>query len=450
MKTKQEKTILRDLGAGLILRRSTSDDADALADFNASIHSDDGPDKPDERLGTWTRDLLTRPHPTFNPDDFTVVEEISTERIVSSTCLIPQTWTYEGIPFGVGRSELVGTLPDFRKRGLVRAQYEEIHKWSVERGHMIQAITGIPYFYRKFGYEMALDLSGERFGYEAQVPKLKKGEKEPYRLRPATEADLPFIAEVYEQTHKRYPIVCQRTPEIWKYELDGQSEKHVNRLENRIIEDKSGEPVGYLLHPFFPIMEGIEGLFAFGYELKEGVSWLAVTPSVVRYLWKTGKAYAKRDKRNVSSFGFVLGGEHPAYEALGGKLPSRNREYAWYIRVPDLPGFIRHIGPALEDRLAASIAAGHTGKVRINRYSNILVLNFKGGKLTGVEEETRKAKDYGDLGFPDLTILQVIFGRSSFEELRAIFPDVYHDNEDAAILIDILFPKKHSNVLGVE
>ena len=68
---------------------------------------------------------------------------------------------------------------------------------------------------------------------------------------------------------------------------------------------------------------------------------------------------------------------------------------------------------------------------------------------TGVEEETRKASDYGDLGFPELTILQVIFGRSSFAELRAIIPDVYHDNEAAAILFDILFPKKHSNVLGV-
>ena len=96
MKTKQEKIIIKDLGAGLILRRSTSDDANALAKFNASIHSDDGPEKPDERLDAWTRDLLTRPHPTFIPNDFTVVEETSTGRIISSMCLIPQTWTYEG------------------------------------------------------------------------------------------------------------------------------------------------------------------------------------------------------------------------------------------------------------------------------------------------------------------------------------------------------------------
>ena len=102
--------------------------------------------------------------------------------------LIPQTWTYEGIEFGVGRPELVGTLPEFRNRGLVRTQFEEIHKWSAERGDMVQGITGIPYYYRLFGYEMALDLAGRRFGYEANVPKLKDGEEEPYRIRPATEA----------------------------------------------------------------------------------------------------------------------------------------------------------------------------------------------------------------------------------------------------------------------
>jgi len=43
----------------------------------------------------------------------------------------------------------------------------------------------------------------------------------------------------------------------------------------------------------------------------------------------------------------------------------------------------------------------------------------------------------------------MIFGRVSFMELHDIVPDVYYDNEEAVILFDILFPKKHSNVLGI-
>src|SRR6266516_3709814 len=241
MFTKQQ-TILRDLGNGLIMRRSTPEDAEALAEFNGKIHGENEQDA--QRVAAWTRDLLIRPHPTLKPNDFTIVEETSTGRIVSSLNLIPQTWSYEGIEFGVGRPELVGTAPEFRNRGLVRAQFEEVHKWSAERGHMVQAITGIPYYYRLFGYEMALDLGGRRVGFESNVPKLtpapaggagQDGNQEPYHIRPATDADLGFVTEVYAYAIRRYAIACVRTPEIFKYELDGQSENNVDRYPTYMI-----------------------------------------------------------------------------------------------------------------------------------------------------------------------------------------------------------------------
>jgi len=90
-------SFIKDLGNGLILRRSSSADADALADFCGRVHSDAGFDQPDIYIAAWTRDLLTRPHPTFGPDDFTVVEETSSGRIVSTMNWISQIWSYEGI-----------------------------------------------------------------------------------------------------------------------------------------------------------------------------------------------------------------------------------------------------------------------------------------------------------------------------------------------------------------
>jgi len=190
--------ILRDLGNGLILRRATVADTEPLAAFNADVLRDPGAEEPDEEVAAYTRDLMARDHPTFDVGDFTLVEDTRSGTIVSSLNLISQTWSYGGIEFGVGRPELVGTHPDYRRRGLVRAQFEVIHEWSAERGEKVQAITGIPYFYRQFGYEMGLSLGGGRIGYKPQVPKLKDGEAEPYRVREAEEADLPFIVQVYE------------------------------------------------------------------------------------------------------------------------------------------------------------------------------------------------------------------------------------------------------------
>lgn len=437
------QTVLRDLGNGLVMRRSTPQDAEALAQFNAQIHGENELDA--QRVAAWTHDLLTRPHPTLHPDDFTIVEETATGRIVSSMNLIPQTWTYEGIEFGVGRPELVGTLPEYRDRGLVRLQFEEIHQWSAARGDRVQGITGIPYYYRLFGYEMALDLAGRRLGYEAHVPTLKDGQEEPYRLRLADEADLPFIAELYDGAIRRHAIACVRTPEIFRYELNGQSEHNVDRYVTLIIEDQSGGPRGYLQHSHY--LRG-GSLSAVWYELRPGVSWLAVTPSVVRYLWDKGKEYAQREGKPRTAFGFQLGAEHPAYETLGNNLPT-HQDYAWYLRVADLPGFLKHIRPALEKRLAESIAVGHSREIKVSFYRTGLRLVLERGKLAVIEPWKPTPKDSGAIAFPDLTFLQVLFGYRSYDELHQSFADCWCDDEEARALINILFPKKASDVFPI-
>jgi hypothetical protein len=439
-----KKNILRDLGNGLILRRSTPEDAEPLAEFNGKIHGDDAADS--QRVAAWTRDLLSRPHPTLRPDDFTIVEEAATGRIVSSMNLIPQTWTYEGIEFGVGRPELVGTAPEFRNRGLVRAQFEEIHRWSAERGHMLQAITGIPYYYRLFGYEMALDLAGRRFGFEANLPKLKDGQEESYRIRPAADGDLSFIAEVYEYAARRSAIACKRTPEIFKYELDGQSEDNADHYPMYVIEDLSGERVGNFQHPN---SLGRTGVSAVWYELKPGVSWLAVTPAVVRHLWNKGQEYAKRDGKPCTSFGFLLGAQHPAYEALGKDLPAVHTPYAWYLRVADLLGFLNHIKPALEKRIAESVAVGHSREIKISFYREGLRFVIEKGMITTIEAWKPTPEDEGAVAFPNRTFLQVLFGYRSYDELHQSFADCWCDAEEVRILIDILFPKKLSDVFPV-
>jgi hypothetical protein len=443
MLTKQQ-TILRDLGNGLVLRRSTPEDADALSEFNGQIHGDDELDA--RHIAAWTRDLLTRPHPTLRPDDFTIVEETATGRIVSSMNLIPQTWSYEGIEFGVGRPELVGTAPEFRNRGLVRLQFDEVHKWSAERGHKVQIITGIPYYYRQFGYEMALDLTGRRIGFEANVPKLKDGEEEAYRIRTATEADLPFIAGLYHRAVQRHAIACVRTTEIFKYELDGQSEENADHYQMYLIEDLEGESVGYFQHSTWLWNTGIMAIW---YELKPGVSWLAVTPTVIRRLWDKGQEYAKRDGRTCSSFGFMLGVSHPAYEALGKSLPEVRPPYAYYMRVPDLVDFLNHIKPALEKRIAESIAVGHSREIKISFYREGLKLVIEKGRLTTVEAWKPSPEDEGAIAFPDRTFLQILFGYRSYDELRQSFADCWCDSQEVYALINILFPKKLSDVFPV-
>lgn len=440
------KKIIRDLGAGLILRHGAPQDGEALALFNGEQLGDDGLAGIDgQGLVAMTRDIFSgRPHVSLKPDDFTIVEETASGRIVSAMCLISQTWTYDGIEFGMGRPEYVATHPDFRKRGLIRAQFEVVHQWSATRGEMVQGITGIPYFYRQFGYEFALNLSGRRYG--SIVPRMK-GAAEDFTLRPAEEKDIPFLMATYEDARKRSMISANWSQVHWHNNLYELSPDNLQKLAFLVIETtETQELVGYLAHPTHLVMSGI---YAFHFELSPGVSWLEVAPVVVRYLWERGFAYAQVEQRRCEHFGFYLGGEHPVYEALGNLLPVVRPPYGWYLRVPDLVGFLNHIQPALERRLAESIACGHSGEYLIGMYPHGVKLVLESGRIAALEPWQPKHADHGNAGFPALTFLQVLFGYRSFDELQHAFPDCWSDGDETRIIINALFPKKNSNVYGI-
>ena len=182
----------RELGDGLVLRAARLDDGAQLIDFNGAMHADEG--LPASMLEEWTRDLFESPHPTFRPDrDVTVVEDTATGRIVSALFLIPQVWSYAGVPVKVGQPELIATHPDYRRRGLVRAQFDVIHDWSKAAGQLWQFISGISWYYRQFGYSYALDLPPR--------PVLWLGPKAPppspaFSVRPATTADIGILAAI--------------------------------------------------------------------------------------------------------------------------------------------------------------------------------------------------------------------------------------------------------------
>ena len=441
-----KKSILKDLRDGLILRRATPEDAEALVAFNALVHKRPDAQDPDEGIEVWTRDLMKGDHPTIKLDDFTIVEDTNTGAIVSSSILISQTWSYGGIEVGVGRPELVGTHPDYRRRGLVRAQLEVIHEWSAKRGEKMQAITGIPWYYRQFGYEMAMTLRGGRVGYKPQIPSLKDDEEEAYRVRSATEADLPFIVRSYEEGSKRYLVSCVRDRASWHYELSGRSQKSGVRLELQVVENLEGKAVGFFAH-----QTGLWGnIFGVSlYELKPKVSWLAVTPTVIRYLQATGEDYAEPDKDEFEGFGFWLGIEHPVYDVIKSRLPHIQDPFAWFLRVADLPDFLKHVSPVLENRLEESALVGHTGELKISFYRSGLRLAFEDGRLNEIGLWEPTFVEPGDAAFPDLTFLQLLFSYRTLEELEYAFADCRANTDEARVLLNILFPKRLSNVWPV-
>lgn len=442
----------RELGGGLVLRWSKAADEEALVALYRQVFRQSKDAPPNSTIGPWVRDMMSGRHPLLGAGDFALVEDTDAGKIVAATCLMDQVWEYEGIALPVGRPEIVASDEDYRERGLVRAVFELIHARSAARGHLAQGITGISYYYRQFEYEYAVDLDGARWVYFAAIPKLKPGEPEPYALRDATADDLPQVQALYERERSRGPISTRIDAAYWRWVLEGQSPESGEGWRTQLIAGADGRAIGYVLTRSRRWGDSIGVL---GMSLEPGVAWPAVLPAVLRAIQAQAATIPtyKPDAPPAARIGLRFGQSHPAYDALGDALAATSEPpYAWYVRVPDLPGLIRRVAPALERRLADSIAAGHTGELRLDFYRGGLRLAFEQGRLTAAEDWSVRAVRWGPQpqgGFPPLVFLQLLFGRRSLAELRHIYPDVYAE-EDGRALLESLFPARPSWVMPLD
>jgi predicted N-acetyltransferase YhbS len=452
-----EPAFCRELGDGLLLRWSRREDADAVAALFADVFRENVEQPLNTHFASWAHDMFSGRHPLTGPEEFALVEDRQRRTIVAAASFLNQTWEYEGIAFGVGRPETVATHAEYRNRGLVRAIFELLHARSAARGHLAQAITGIPYFYRQFGYEYALDLGGGKSVYFDALAPGKEGQAEPYTLRDAAPADVALLERLYRRelesslTGGPPPLSARVEERYWRYLIDGISPTTGVGFQPLVIEDPQGQAHGYLLRwrSRWNASVGLSGMM-----LVEGVALSTVLPSVLRGLREqaprmlvTAHAAPPATRLHLN-----LRDGHPVYALLAPNQTTPLLEsYAWYVRIPDLPAFLRQIGPALERRLENSPMAGYSGELKITFYREGLRLVFEGGRISGVEpwRTPPRGESQAQAGFPPLVFTQLLLGHRSLAELRFAFPDVWVKAEHVA-LVEALFPRRQAWVLPLD
>jgi hypothetical protein len=447
------------LGDGLICRWSTEADVGAVAQFMGTVHRDESDPMPNPGPMAEARLMLGPTFPYMTPRDVALVQDTSEPNrpIVACAYFWRQTWSYAGIPFGVTRPEMVATLPQYRRRGLVRAIFDMTHARSAAEGHLLQVITGIYYFYRQFGYDYALDLEGGRGTYLSLIPEKAAMEPDLSQLRIATFDDVPRIMEIYRQRrasslvrHEAIEAGLRFEVGIWDDPAVRGVDIRQNGLKGRywMILDAEQSVVGYT---WLPSRRRGQALTIYELEFANGVNIIALLPSLLRRIRDHALSVPamSADAPHLKEIVFELGSAHPMYDAMGNEMAPRViPAYAWYVRMPDVAAFIRRITPELEARIARSFLAGFTGTPRIDLYRSSLELRFERGKLHAVEvlRDTLAEEDETCvLRCPPINFPQLLLGYRSLDELRHIFPDV-RVKDDRQLLVNTLFPKQHSNV----
>ena len=413
----------RMVSADLQLRRaSTLDELEAVLQSHVAAFDDE--DEPGLRANLFSR-------PGTRPEDVLYVEDNRTSQVVSSVSLIPQTWTYEGIPFRVAEAAIVSTREAYRKRGLVREQFEVYHGMALQAGCLVSVIAGIPYFYRQFGYEYIIPMDGSTSLRPEQIPDVQTEGSSPYSFRAATAADMPVLQRFYGQMTKEFCVASVLTDEIWLHQ-DSLPDNCGDRLKTYVMECE-GEPVGYVRMRANERSDWHKGASIHSAYLPGHDTCLAT----LRFAKKL--ALEERQEHHIK---VEIPIETPLVRAsidLGGEV---RRPYAWQVRVLDPLRFLLTIAPALERRLAESPWAGLTQDFSMSLYREVIVLRFRDGRLSNVG--TVAPRRGCEMRCPPSVIPMIWLCYRSVDEVVDWYPDASCKDRATQRLAGVLFPKRES------
>jgi len=407
------------LGGGLTLRSvSGQADIERLAAFNALIHG--------ELVDGMTRNLIVH-HPHTRPEHWLFIDD-EAGRVVSSLCLIPWTWRYGPATLRSGEMGIVGTLPEFRHggRSLVAALVERFDELLDTEGYALSHIQGIPYYYRRYGYDYALPLEPHLNLELRNIPDARSAD-DAFTIRPARPDDLPALVALYNEAARMLDLFAERDEATWRYLLLDTAGTAME-ADTWVIAGWDGSVIGYWRVAAMGFGDGL--IVSEASQLPHRAAQAALR-HLKALAEARGKPYLRLNLAAESSLA-RMAQAWGAYDAGG---------YEWQIKVVDVPRLFMQIAPALEQRLARSPFAGLTETVLLNLYREAFTLRFEDGRLAAVEHAG--FTDEGTIKIPPSLLPKLVLGHRDRVALRAAYPDFAVWGE-ARYLLDVLFPPMRS------
>ncbi|MEV6715686.1 GNAT family N-acetyltransferase [Lentzea sp. NPDC051208] len=324
-------------------------------------------------------------------------------RIVSTVTLMDETVTLAGVDIPAGQIEQVATDTEYEGRGLVRQLMGWAHERSAERGHLLQFVMGVPYFYRQFGYTYSIPIKQTRT--LVHKPEAVAG----HTIRRATEADIPVLDQLQDQAQQGVDLRVGHSTPCWRWLLDRTG-------STTWIVERDGTPVA--TGRSTPEEEGDVVLGEVAGIDDDAVQALValVNPAEV-------------------------GERHPALED---HLGARRADLDQYmVRIPGIPELLEHLRPVFARRLRGHepdevVLGFYRTHVRFRWDGEEIGPYEWGGTLLGPGSQ-------GGAGIaPDL-LAPLLFGPHGMDGLRRRFSDVYPGPKED--LMTRLFPPVTSDLL---
>ncbi|BEL05500.1 hypothetical protein Q0Z83_036910 [Actinoplanes sichuanensis] len=401
------------------IRVGRAGDADDLAALQASTQLQPvtgGESHPG--IAAWVYDLMDG-HPSVTPDDFLVVEDVATGRPAASLVGLRQDWFLAGVRLPVGQVELVATAPEHRGRRLTEMLFAALHDRYRADGVTLQMIEGIPYFYRRLGYDYALADDGAP---SVPATSLTVGSGDGLTVRAATVADADALAAIDRRLTAEPVLSCPRDPNVWRYEIAGRRDADISRNAVAVLVDGAAV-CGYLVHSVQ--LYGAGELVLHAAACERPGDWARAAPAMSAYLGEIGRRYAASTGQPFTLLRRRLNPQHPLVRLGPPGVPKRQR--GWYLRATDPAVLLAHLAPVLRARWNAAGLRWPATSMTIDTYGRAARLEFTDGELTAVTAGRRSpnpAVDPGiDAAVPPGALLQLALGYRTLPEVLATWPD---------------------------
>ena len=416
----------KKLDDGLIMKSVSSiEDVEKLVLFTKLIHGEEN----DARL---IKTLILE-HPYSKPNYFLFIENEKDNTIVSSLCLIPWIWRYKEVEIRTGEMGFVGTLKEYRNKGLIRLLNKRFVELLIRDEFLMSHIQGIAFFYKQFGYEYAIPLEGGFRIDPHYVEETLVGNSQKIKFRKATKMDIPILEIIYEKSALKFDITSIREEQIWNFLL-GPAMSCDSTMEIWNILDENDNITGYFRITQVGFGEGL---------ILTEVSNLTyvMAQAVLKKLRDLCKKYNKPFIRlNIH--------QNATLTKVALNLSAINLgHYAWQIKIIDLKKFVEKVSNIFEKRIKSSVFENLTEKILINLYQVAIKLNFIGGKIKNIDL-VKFSKDNGLLRIPPSLFIPLVLGYYSREDLVQHHHDFLYNKKDE-LLIDALFPKVDSFIYSI-
>jgi predicted N-acetyltransferase YhbS len=367
-----------------------------------------------------TTERVLHHFPRLSLNDYFFVEDEKTGEVVSNLCLIPWQCRFGDVMLDVAMLEIVATHPDYRKRGLIRTQINAFHDAVSAQNFDLSIIEGIPYYYRQFGYAYATDHVTSEALLSSHIPDLP-AHVAPVRLRPATEVDVPQLAQFYDVTMSALDLTTLRSTDIWHYML-AAAENPLYIIE----ETQSNQIIGYVC-----VWRQPNG----DLRIVESGMPAADTALALLHLCKQvthGEIHIRWPQEGILV---------QVCRGLGStSVPSDQ----WLLRINNVQSLLTKLAPLFEKRVAQSAHVGLTGGLTINLFRQAYQMRFAAGRLLEVSElgfvDASMGADGGDLCIAPDAFVRLLLGYRTLLELLDAWPDIVI-RATSRHLLDTLFPK---------